>query len=465
MSSFKRFFSILCWLPLVFTVVSAAETRVQLTLEQAVDRALKQNRGILQSQEGMYRQELALERARSDFDVKLTPSAQAGVSNVTQRFGLGAKISKKLMTGQQLSVHPFVGKDAAGYRSELAFGVDVPLFRGAGKAVATDGIHSASHGIEAARDSMKKKRSQLILETIQVFYQIYFLKKRSELSRIQVSRFENHVAIAQIKTDVGLAEPLDVYRAQISANNAKRELSSVLEALHNAENALKILISFPQDQILDIICDDVILPIKVPELAEADDIAMRQNVEIAAQKKNLKETRRQVQLARHNLLPDLTLSLQYQMDGSADDIGRSFDLDDNSWNVLLSSSTDFSRTNEKIAVRQRLIDLRTAQLTLERVIEDVREEIREQRNGLEKIRERINLLQSQLHTADGKLALAQIKFDNGMAGNFDVIEAEKEVHQARLKLLSGKIDYAVGTYQISDILGTLESVFVSEQEK
>ena len=42
-----------------------------------------------------------------------------------------------------------------------------------------------------------------------------------------------------------------------------------------------------------------------------------------------------------------------------------------------------------------------------------------------------------------------------MAGNFDMIEAETEVHQARLNHLSAEIDYTIGTYRLRKIIGTL----------
>ena len=53
------------------------------------------------------------------------------------------------------------------------------------------------------------------------------------------------------------------------------------------------------------------------------------------------------------------------------------------------------------------------------------------------------------------MALARVKFDHGMADNFDVIEAETELQRARVDLLSVETEYIAGTYNMRAELGTL----------
>jgi outer membrane protein len=74
---------------------------------------------------------------------------------------------------------------------------------------------------------------------------------------------------------------------------------------------------------------------------------------------------------------------------------------------------------------------------------------------LRKNKERIEIREEQIRQAEGKLALARVKFNHGMANNFDVIEAETELQRSRVDLLSVKTDYIVGTYNMRAVLGTL----------
>ena len=67
----------------------------------------------------------------------------------------------------------------------------------------------------------------------------------------------------------------------------------------------------------------------------------------------------------------------------------------------------------------------------------------------------ITIRQEQIKTAEGKLALAKVKFSHTMADNFDVIESETELGDARVNLLSARTEYIVGTYKMRSVLGTL----------
>jgi outer membrane protein len=74
---------------------------------------------------------------------------------------------------------------------------------------------------------------------------------------------------------------------------------------------------------------------------------------------------------------------------------------------------------------------------------------------LQKTLERMQIRKDQIHQARGKLALAKIKFSHGMADNFDLIEAETELQQARSNFLAAQIEYIVGVYRLRAAMGTL----------
>ena len=87
--------------------------------------------------------------------------------------------------------------------------------------------------------------------------------------------------------------------------------------------------------------------------------------------------------------------------------------------------------------------------------DEIARDVRRQLTALKELDERIRIRGEQIHQADGKLALAKVKFTHGLANNFDVIEAETELQLANVNLLSANLDYIVGTYSIRAILGTL----------
>lgn len=130
-------------------------------------------------------------------------------------------------------------------------------------------------------------------------------------------------------------------------------------------------------------------------------------------------------------------------------------MNEDRWSVNLVSNTDFARTYEKANYQQSLINISASELNLESRQDDIRRDVRLQAEFLKKAEERIGIREKQKKQAEGKLELAKIRFNYGMTDNFDVIEAEKEVQQADVNLLSMKTDYIVGTYRIRSAIGTL----------
>jgi outer membrane protein len=87
--------------------------------------------------------------------------------------------------------------------------------------------------------------------------------------------------------------------------------------------------------------------------------------------------------------------------------------------------------------------------------DNIKREVRQFYDAVLKAQDRIQIRNEQINQAEGKLALAKIKFGLGMANNFDLIEAETELQDARANLLAAQIDYIVGTYRLRAAMGTL----------
>ena len=75
-----------------------------LTLEDAINRALDANRGILDARDGMERARLSIVSAESEFELKIFPLAEAGLTGSKdedneESYSAGISVQKKFSTG------------------------------------------------------------------------------------------------------------------------------------------------------------------------------------------------------------------------------------------------------------------------------------------------------------------------------------------------------------------------------
>ena len=455
MIKIKRVGIALLWFFIVCTTVDAEEKRIKISLPQAIEWAMEKNRAVIQSKNSINVSRLSLNSAKTDFDLMITPLAGAGVTDGGEDINVGASLTKKFTRGMALSFSPGISMGDDYYTGRAGVFLDIPLFKGRGELVNMASVRGAEYSLRSALMSLHRTKTNTIIQAVTSFYTIVEYKKKVELNAFLVERFKNHAVLSKLKSDIGLAGPLDVYRAKIKVKDAEADMADAIEALQNEKYALKSILSISQDREIEVVEPPLEIETVEMDVAEAEKISLENSIDIRCAKDAFAEARRASKIARHNLLPDLKLSLNYSRAGESDVFKDAFTLNDDRWMVFLTSSTDFARTREKLFHRQSLINIESAKIDFDNTKDQVRKNVRSQFDTLAKAEDLILIRKQQIHQAKGKKALAEIKFNNDMADNFDLIEAETELHRAKINLLNAHINYVIGTYRLREIMGTL----------
>ncbi|MDY6837292.1 MAG: TolC family protein [Thermodesulfobacteriota bacterium] len=461
----------LCWCGLILSIVcywegvgaeenatgrGEDESVMSLTLEEAINLALEANRNLLISTSNLESQTLFLTSAQSEFELKFAPSVTGDASDDYKSIGSEISLDKKLKMGPRATLTPGIAISDVGdkYSGRTALSLEMPLLRDFGREVTLDSVRSSEFSVRTAERSLYFTRVNTVLDTVFGVYDIIKQRELVELYDSQVKRLNGHAETAKIKEKVGLATPIDIYRAEIRLKDAEDSLTQAREALSSSEDALKLILAMPLDTSIAVTAPVEYDPINV-NIDDAVEIAHNNRVELEGQRDQIREVERRSRVYKHRLLPQLNVVMNYEKYGTSDDFSESTRLDEDRWSINLVSTTDWARTAEKAAFRQSLLDIKTARLDLEARRDEITREVRRQLEALRKSRERIEIRSEKIKQAKGKLALAKIKFNYGMANNFDVIEAETELQQAQVDLLSTEVEYIVGTYNLRAVLGTL----------
>lgn len=434
------------------------EKPLLLTLDQAIDLALQRNRRVLTAQNTREASRLNLANAESNFDLKLYPSSQSEFSQANDtefyQLGLGGKLEKRFEWGGQGSLFPEVQYNEAGYGGAIKAAARIPLMRGLGREPTLAPVDDARFGLRSTGRSVDLTRVETVLNTVREGYATIRQQALVELWGASIQRLQKHAATARLQEKVGLASPIDTYRAQIQIKDAQQNLNSSQEALENAFDRFKTVLDIPLHRPVKLDA-----PTKVQKIAmdpaQAFAVARQHRIEIKQLADRIQDHERRVRIAENNLKPGLDLVLEYSRFSDSDlDEDNPF-LNEDAFALRLVSATDWSRRSEKISYKKSRVALRQARLNFDQALNELHSDVRQQLNQLSKAETRIALRQAQIHDAKGKLALAEIKFRNALADNFEVIESETQYQRAQVDLLHAKIDYIVSGYRLQAILGTL----------
>lgn len=428
-------------------------------LTEIIEQVRNTNRNLLQNSLLVQNNQYTLQNAESDFDWKIRPVANLGLSksenSTEQASGIGGKISKKNSLGMETVLSPSVAyANDGGVSSGVGVSLSIPLFRGFGKEYNYDSIYAANFALRSSVRNVYLAEVEAIVEAVSLAYEIVRQQTLVDLYQKQEERIQKHVVTIQIKENSGLGSQLDTYRAQIRLKDVQNQLAVSRQQYQATVDRLKVLLALPIDTRLTV---DIPLSYEPATISidEAEQIALANRLEIKQAEAELMEARRKAKVAEKRILPDLSFVASYRKNTFLEGLDAAESYYGDYWSVGLTSDTDIARSSEKAIYQQSLITVRRVTLNQKNQQDSIRAEVRKQLAALEKDAQSIRLREEQIVQAKGKSRLAEIKFSHGMGGNFEFIEAETELQRAKADLLSGKTAYIVGQYRLRAALGTL----------
>ncbi|MCE2982085.1 MAG: TolC family protein [Parachlamydia sp.] len=431
-----------------------------LTLETALSRALQFNRQLMGTQDANQQSSYSLELAWSDFDVKIIPNSRAGYvgggcAGSGLSIGGGADLRKRFLNGTSVTLSPSLLKTKEHYHTDLRALISQPLLRGLGRDYQLSGVRAAQFGNRTSSRNLYSAQVQLVVRTISSLYEVVKAEKTLEINEESYQRINKFHQAARLKEKIGLSDALDVYRAEIELNHAQDSLTGAQERLQDAEDALRNLLALPLDACIKVDVPLVYSP-QPFGMEEAIQLALNNRLEMEQAEDQWRENLRLSRLAKENLMPELNLVLNYSNCGRDEYFTTSCcRRRESTWGVGFTTSTDFDPKSEQIAYEQSVLAMDAAARGIEEAKAALTLEVKKALRVLHRAFKRIEVQEKQIHTAEGELHLSQLKFDRGMANNFDIIQAEKSLRSAEIAYWGALIEHIVGQYQLLAAIGRL----------
>ncbi len=368
--------------------------------------------------------------------------------------GLGLTVQKKFDWGATGSVGPNVLWSGGDYGTGLNVSLKQPLLKGLGKDVNDDRIRNALYSLDASSRALTQTEINTVLDTIALFHEAIRQERLIQMYDALGQRLQAYADVARAKEKVGLATPMDTYRAEIRLKDAETSQTQAVEAYQDVKDRLKSTLSISLQQEIALIAP---VPIEKPAITsdEAVRVALAGRLDLLQAEADIREAERKASVLKHNVLPELNLVFEYTDTWAMNNVNYGRINDMGFWGLRLESTTDLFRTAEKVAYQQGLLTLQSSRINLETKKDEIRRQVRMQVTALKKLHERIALRKEQIAQAEGKLALAQVKFSHGFTDNFDLIEAETERQSAKGNLLSAETEMNVGVFKLQAAMGIL----------
>ena len=451
---------------LLSTTLAAAQSPPVLTLADAVNEALANNERIVNQADSIAQADLGLRLARNTFRPKVTPNifgsfGRTDVSSQTYR----VDVTQKLVTGTELRMSTgtasaqipgqlgVASTDLFFYNADTTLTLSQPLLRGFGPGVARRSLTSAELRREDAARTQALSEQQVAVDVAAAYYRVVSQQALVDVARQSLLRARRLRDASEAKLDAGLVSQLDSLRSQQLVSQAEMQLFDAQSAVDDARDQLTFLLGRPTTEPF-IVEAAIAKPGTEPiDVSSATTIALANRLDLKSRIASGADADNQIRYSRNQLLPQVDVNFAFTRRETAATFRDSFGLDGYKFATFFTIAMPVDRTAQQVEYQAALIDRdrrRREIVTLERQIADsVKQVIRERDRLVRGLAAAENAVELSRREVD----VAQLRYENGLSNNLDVVTAEAGLLQAESRRIQALADSAVASLRLRAILG------------
>lgn len=404
---------------------SAFSSAADIGLQKAMELALQNNGEITKS---------SIDRELADLDLELARKSRYPELNLQSsytRMEEGPEMPALEMTDDPQNPFQFTTEEGPrdNYSTRISF--TQPLYTGGRIRL---GIEQAEKGIELAKNQLQKQQEDILFNTVQAYYNALLARARLEIEEESLKLVAEHLRMAEVSFENGIAIKTDLLQAQLEKNRAEQSLSQAENQYWLARKNLANLIGF---QDIDFrLFEPEQLPEVKTEFEQLYDTALSSRPEMRSLILNREMTEKNLELEKRSRLPAFSLNGDYSWQG------EEFGFDDGSWTLTIAGNISLYEGG-KSSLEQKKIAGNLRQLEESRdSLEDMLEiELQQNLLELEEHKKNIELEEKNLSRAEENLRLEEKRFEAGAGRSVDVLQAQLAVKQARLAGKRSQYEY------------------------
>lgn len=422
-----------------------AKAAEPLTLEQAVEAALRNNPSLKAADAQVTAAEAGVLRSRSAFLPKVTLS-ETFIKTDNPLMVFGTKLNQEIVTIADFDPNSI--NDPAtidNYNTRLA--VMQPVWSGGREYL---GVQQAKLARDASMQDRERTRQETVYGVVKAYYGLLLAREHLKVARKSLETSRENMKLAEARFRAGAVLQSDYLRAKVQYAEVKEMVTRSENGTLFAAAALNFAMGVPQSTTYEI--DGGLRPQELKEDLDALIAgAAARRPDLAAMGLNRRNAESNVNQARTEYVP--TLNLMGQVDwNSADFAGN----DAKSWAVMAVLSWNiFDGLATKAKVREALASADRVKAQEEQTRSAVQLQVRQAYYSVVASVDRIDATATSVQEAEEGLRIVQRRYEAGMTNVVDILGSENALIRARTNALQALYDNNVAHAELKLAVGTL----------
>jgi outer membrane protein TolC len=439
--------SVLALLVAAQSAMGQNNTPMRLTLSQAIDLALKQNRDIKLAQLAVVDSRHKKEIARSDYFPHIRN--QSSVLHITDLAGVnipagafGNHPDTGAIPGQNLVI------DQGGLTSYTSgTGLEQPLTQ-MFKIHASN--RAATADINTAKIQVNQAENGIALKVRQLYFGILIAQLKQKAAAEQVAAGE--VKLQESLQDVERGNALDVavLESRASALDARQAALAQRLQIHDLTISLNDLMGLPLNTSLALDADVTAASMSVPSREECIRIAQQHSPEIQAAKQGVEKAKAGLSAAKDAYIPDVTGLARYSYQSGVPFLVHNF----GTFGFTLSYDL-FDGGRRVAGIKDAQTVLSEAELNLTKVEDEVEVQVETAYDKVEQLQDLAGVAAEALKAREEASRVTDRRFEQNAALDSARSEAHAKAISAQASYLGATLGLSLATGDLKRTIGEL----------
>jgi outer membrane protein len=325
-----------------------------------------------------------------------------------------------------------------------------PLFTG-GRNLAN--YYLAQLGVAQSKIAVTQATEDLLLAVKQAYFGILASEKALAVARTSVVNLTSHLNVAQNFFDVGMVPYNQVLEAEVELAKAQLEESNQSRNLEVNKSRLNILLRRPVGAAISV--QDNLRYSHFPlTLERCLELGLQNNPEILLGRNQVEASAKNVDLARSDLYPQVSLQYTNQSTGNTPRAHGGYSADSSSWNVAAVASFNFWEWGStKAEVEKSKVLLNQALDALTSLEDNTKLEITSDYQTLVSAGRNIDVSAVAVTSAAEDLRMVTERYQEQVATNTDVLDSQTRYSEAQYQHFQALYNYNLAWAAIERTLG------------
>lgn len=414
---------------------SSVFAQEKMTLEQAVDLALKNSQAVEVAAESVTGAEAKVAESKSPYYPQLTVGGNYTRMSLISTF--------KFPMGDQVFDISFGTPNNYNLRA----GVVQSIFNW-GRTRKT--IEMNRRGQDLAADSVTLTRQAVAYQVVPLFYGIVFFREAIKVLDDNIALYEKKAAIMKERYEAGLASSFDASTLLVQTSILKAQRLDFDNNIRKLTIGYNSLAGRPIDAPLDPVAEFAFKPLSADK-AELVKGALAMRPEFEQLFHQAQMTQASIDLARTGNKPTVAVVASYELrNGFMPNMNRIR----GNWNAGIAVTYPvFNGFRENAQAAQGESALRTVEIRRKDLERTVEMEIETSLSDLRTIEQKIDIERLKIRQAEDALRIAEERYQNGLLSATDFIESQNVVESARLNHLQLIYSHILGVHSLNRAVG------------